>query len=130
MVKSNTNTNELRIAQCLDVLDQLHASGLAVREFAAAHRRSYTQLSAWLRCESRWRAAVQGMPHRPSSNLSPKNFAPVHLQPSTSVEAQIRTEQPIRIECASSDTKRTAVVYFPLTDPQFSAQWLATYLSA
>jgi hypothetical protein len=116
-----------RIAQCLGVLDQLHSSGMAAREFAAAHQHNYDQLRAWLRHESHWRAGVQGAPHRPSN----KSFAQVHLHTTgLTGQAQARAEQPIRIECTSSEAKRTAVVHFPLADAQVSAHWLATYLSA
>jgi hypothetical protein len=121
-----------RIAQCLGVLDQLHASGMAAREFAAVHQHSYDQLRAWLRHEPRWRAGEQSG----CAAAAPKQamqFAPVHLQSSTHemTAPHMCSAQPIRIACTSQDGKRSASIHFPPAQGSIalSAQWLATYLT-
>jgi hypothetical protein len=119
-----------RIAQCLAVLDQFHASGMNAKQYAGLHQHSYDQLRAWLRNESRWRAASQ---HGAKPAAHPA-FLPIQIQSHPHVQALAsspsNTAQPIRIECASLDGKRTASVHFPLTQCQLSAQWLAAYMSA
>ncbi len=123
-----------RIAQCLAVLDQLHASVMTAKQFAAMHQHSYDQLRAWLRNESRWRAALQAGA-KPAAHPA---FLPVQihshpLSPSAQRQSHATTTatvQPIRIECASGDGKRVASIHFPLADAKISAQWLAAFLSA
>jgi hypothetical protein len=114
-----------RIVQCLDVLDQLRVSGLAAREFAAAHQHSYDQLRAWLRHEPRWRAGTQA---KQANHL--KHFVPVHINASEPTRGAPHVTPSIRIECNGADGKRSASVQFPLSDVKISAQWLAAYMSA
>jgi hypothetical protein len=122
-----------RIAQCLDILDQLHASGLAARAFAATHQHSYVQVRAWLTHEARWRTRLSVAPESVKAQTIPTRFAPVQIQSHAAAQPLVINTpavQAIRVDCASGDGKRTASVHFPLCDAQLSAQWTAAYLSA
>ncbi len=58
--------SQAKIAQCVQMLDQLAVSGLGTQAFAQAKGLSYTQLRAWQNHEARWRARLAGV----VSNLS------------------------------------------------------------
>lgn len=119
-----------KIAQCVQILDELAASGLGTQAFAQARGLSYTQLRAWQNHEARWRARLAGIeaPKPVPPGVRTSGFLRVH-----SVNAARPADRPqqqgptIRIDC--SHGSRSASVHWPLEAGVPCAQWLAVYLA-
>jgi hypothetical protein len=119
-----------KIAQCVQLLDELAASGLGTQEFAQARGLSYTQLRAWQHHEVRWRERLAAdHPGQPGkSTLRTSGFMQVKA-----VKAVIASVAPdhqgpsIRIECTHG--ARSATLYWPSSQSVQCAQWLAAYLA-
>jgi hypothetical protein len=124
-----------KIAQCVQILDELGVSGQGTQAFAQARGLSYTQLRAWQNHERRWRERLAG--HEPVKTVKPSTtcvrtsgFLQVHSAragiPSVAPQHQGDAHS-IRIECTHG--ARSATVYWPSSEPMQCAQWLAAYLA-
>jgi hypothetical protein len=122
-----------KIAQCVQILDELGASGLGTQAFAQARGLSYTQLRAWQNHETRWRARLAGAelghsakPAKPCVRAS--GFMQVHSAhagiPSVAPEQQ---GQSVRIECTQGT--RSATLHWPTSASVQCARWLSAYLA-
>lgn len=114
-----------KIAQCVQILDQLTQSGLGTQAFAQARGLSYTQLRAWQNHETRWRARLAGQ-DRVKSAPSAKGFVQVKAGVAIADAALPIDAHSIRIEC--SHGTRSATLYWPASQGVQCAQWLAAYL--
>jgi hypothetical protein len=122
-----------KIAQCVQILDALGASGLGTQAFAQARGLSYTQLRAWQNHEARWRERLAG--HEPVKPVKPSTacvrtsgFMQVHsAQAALPSVAPQQQGQSVRIEC--SHGTRSATLHWPLEASAQCAQWLAAYLA-
>lgn len=119
-----------KIAQCVQTLDELGASGLGTQAFAQAKGLSYTQLRAWQNHEMRWRERLA-----PAELVKPAppivRSAFIQVQPLSAATlsvapAHLGDAHSIRIECAHG--ARSATVYWPASQSVQCAQWLAAYL--
>jgi hypothetical protein len=120
-----------KIAQCVQILDELVASGLGTQAFAQARGLSYTQLRAWRNHEARWRARLAGaQPVKPSipcvRTSGFMQVQPAHGAAIASV-APGQQGQSVRIECKHG--ARSATLYWPSSEPVQCAQWLSAYLA-
>jgi hypothetical protein len=117
-----------KIAQCVQLLDELAVSGLATQAFAQARGLRYTQLRAWQNHQVRWRARLAGQEMaKPACRAS--GFVQVKagaVAAATAGSAPL-DEQRIRIDCTHGG--RSAVVHWPLEACVQCAQWLAAYLA-
>lgn len=119
-----------KIAQCVQLLDELAASGQGTQAFAQARGLSYTQLRAWQNHEIRWRARLAGDEPVKSVQPSVRTSGFLHVQPVNAAIAAVapaQQRQSIRIEC--SHGVRNATVHWPLEASVQCAQWLAAYLA-
>jgi hypothetical protein len=120
-----------KIAQCLQTLEQLAASGLDMQAFAKARGMRYAQLRSWHNHEARWRQrlAPQHSVHPDQASAASSGFIQVHSLGAATpcVAPDHQTEgHSIRIEC--SHGTRSATVYWPASHSLQCAQWLAAYL--
>lgn len=122
--------NQDKITQCVQILDDLAASGLGTQAFAQARGLSYTQLRAWQNHEARWRARLAGIeaPKPVPPGVRASGFLQVHginaARPADTPQQQGPT---IRIDC--SHGRRSASVHWPIEAGAPCAQWLAVYLA-
>jgi hypothetical protein len=122
--------NQDKIAQCVQLLDELAASGLGTQAFAQARGLSYTQLRAWQNHEARWRERLAGDQPVKLSKSAVRTRGFLQVQPTNAAIPPVSPEhqgQSIRIEC--SHGARSATVHWPSSQPMQCAQWLAAYLA-
>jgi hypothetical protein len=124
--------SQAKIAQCVQMLDQLAVSGLGTQAFAQAKGLSYTQLRAWQNHEARWRARLAGQapPDKPVKSAGrTSGFLQVHSahasNPSVAPQHQSDAHS-IRIECTHG--ARSATVHWPSSHSLQCTQWLTAYL--
>jgi hypothetical protein len=119
-----------KIAQCVQLLDELGASGLGTQAFAQAWGLSYTQLRAWQNHEARWRERLAGAePVKPSKPCM-RTSGFMQVQPVNTLAPPVAPQHPgqsIRIEC--SHGTRSATLHWPTSASVQCAQWLAAYLA-
>jgi hypothetical protein len=119
-----------KIAQCVQLLDELGASGQGTQAFAQARGLSYTQLRAWQNHEARWRERLAGAePVKPSKPcVRTSGFMQVHsAQADIPFVAPQQQGQSVRIECGHGT--RSATLHWPTSASVQCAQWLAAYLA-
>jgi hypothetical protein len=119
-----------KIAQCVQLLDELAASGQGTQAFANAKGLSYTQLRAWQNHEARWRARLAGDEPVKPAQAAVRTSGFMQVQPVNAAIAAVapaQQRQSIRIEC--SHGVRHATVHWPLEASVQCAQWLAAYLA-
>jgi hypothetical protein len=122
-----------KIAQCVQLLDELGASGLGTQAFAQARGLSYTQLRAWQNHEVRWRerlAGVAQVERAKPAQAAVRTSGFMQVRPAHAGLATLAPDHSghnVRIEC--SHGTRNATVHWPLEAPIQCAQWLAAYLA-
>ena len=119
-----------KIAQCVQLLDELAASGLGTQAFAQARGLSYTQLRAWQNHETLWRQRLAGIeaPTPVPPGVRTSGFLQVHgINAARPADTPPQQRPTIRIDC--SHGSRSASVHWPLEAGVPCAQWLAAYLA-
>jgi hypothetical protein len=108
--------SQAKIAQCLQILEQLAQSGLGMQAFAKAR---------W-----RQRLAPKHSVNPDQAGVTCSGFVQVHsldtASPSVAPQRQSDAQHSIRIECTHG--ARSATVYWPASHSLQCAQWLAAYL--
>jgi hypothetical protein len=124
--------SQAKIAQCLQILEQLAQSGLDMQAFAKARGMRYAQLRSWHNHEARWRQrlAPKHSVNPDQAGVTCSGFVQVHsldtASPSVAPQRQSDAQHSIRIECTHGT--RSATVYWPASHSLQCAQWLAAYL--
>ncbi len=114
-----------KIAQCVQILEQLALSGLDMQAFAKARGMRYAQLRSWQNHEARWRQrlAPEHSVNPDQASVTRSGCIQVHrldtATPSVAPERQSDAHS-IRIECTHG--ARSATLYWPSSQSLQCAQ--------